>query len=39
VYSMAAVPALAAAIAIFAKGRAETRKNLAVSFISTRSEA
>ena len=39
VYSMAAVPALVAAIAIFAKGRAGTRESLAVSFISTRSEA
>ena len=39
VYSMAAVPALVAAIAIFAKGRAGTRESLAVTFISTRSEA
>jgi AAHS family 4-hydroxybenzoate transporter-like MFS transporter len=39
VFSMAAVPALMAAIAIVAKGRAETRKNLAASFISIRSEA
>jgi MFS transporter, AAHS family, 4-hydroxybenzoate transporter len=39
VYSTAAVPALAAAIAFFAKGRAGTRESPAVSFISTRSEA
>jgi MFS transporter, AAHS family, 4-hydroxybenzoate transporter len=39
VYSMAAIPALVAAIAIFAKGRAGTRESLAVSFINTRSEA
>jgi MFS transporter, AAHS family, 4-hydroxybenzoate transporter len=38
VFSMAAVPALMAAIAIFAKGRAETRKSRAASFINAGSE-
>jgi MFS transporter, AAHS family, 4-hydroxybenzoate transporter len=39
VFSMAAVPALMAAIAIFAKGRAETRKSLNAAFINGGSEA
>jgi AAHS family 4-hydroxybenzoate transporter-like MFS transporter len=39
VFSMAAVPALMAAIAIFAKGRAETRTSLAASFINAGSGA
>ena len=38
VFSMAAVPALMAAIAIFAKGRAETRKNLGAALINAGSE-
>jgi len=38
VFSMAAVPALMAAIAIFAKGRAETRTGLAASYMNAGSK-
>jgi AAHS family 4-hydroxybenzoate transporter-like MFS transporter len=38
VFSMAAVPALMAAVAIFATGRAETRQSLAASSINVGSE-